>query len=40
MAGKLPSPKNHPNLFGWAAIAGKYNELVIKKWPAGDLEIP
>jgi len=40
MNGMLPNPENHPNLYGWAAIAGKFKADLIAKWPAGELEIP
>ena len=36
----MPDPVNHPNLFGWAAIAKKFKEDVTKKWAPGELQIP
>ena len=36
----MPDPEMHPNLFGWAAIAGKFKDSMMNKWPAGDIELP
>lgn len=33
----MPNPERHPNLFGWAAIANKCGDSVVKTWPAGQL---
>jgi len=40
MAGRVPDAENHPNLYAWAAIVGKFKDDVMKKWPAGKLDIP
>ena len=38
--GAKPDPESHPGLFGWAAMATKFAEPVVKKWPAGSLGVP
>ena len=40
LGNQMPDPVNHPNLFGWAAIAKKFKDDVTKKWAPGELQIP
>ena len=40
MNGTMPDPEKHPNLFGWAAIASKYKNDIVDKWPAHELQMP
>ena len=37
---RLPDPKLQPNLYGWAAMARKFNKEDRAKWEAGKLKLP
>ena len=36
----IPDAEAHPNLFGWAAMAKKFKDDIMKTWGAGQLQLP
>ena len=40
MGSQMPDPERHPNLFGWASMAKKFQEVATKNWAEGELQMP
>jgi hypothetical protein len=40
LAGRLPDPKLHPNLYFWASMTDKFSDAVRAKWGPGELQLP